>query len=159
MYSPSQNHKYADLPPASLEQFHRASWGAVSRTAILILPQIKLVQLSCCTFWSTNICKTYFQMFDNRDLELCIINQKTIWLVYISVLFVHVTLYTSSWFVPDEMFLVTQQGLDSPNFSELKNVCYIVMKQSSKSQAIRNDKARTITVMSLATNIMFTYHT
>jgi len=54
VFSLHQNLKYTTFSPASLEQFHRASWAAVSQAAILILPQTKLsLLLSCCTFWST----------------------------------------------------------------------------------------------------------
>ena len=39
-------------PPASLEQFLRTNWGAVSQAAVLVLPQIKLnLQLSNCVYF------------------------------------------------------------------------------------------------------------
>ena len=43
MYSPFTKISYIlSVPPASLEQFLRAIWGAVSQTTVFILPQIKL---------------------------------------------------------------------------------------------------------------------
>ena len=53
MYSPFTNITYIlTFPPASLEQFLRASWNAVSRAIAFILPQIKLnLQLSYCVFF------------------------------------------------------------------------------------------------------------
>ena len=51
-----KSHIYWPFPPASLEQFLIAIWGAVSQIAILILAQIKLnSQLSHCTFLSQQI--------------------------------------------------------------------------------------------------------
>ena len=44
------------FPHSSLEQFLRANWGAISRAAVLILPQMKLnSQLSCCASFLVDI--------------------------------------------------------------------------------------------------------
>ena len=53
MYSPFTKITYILIfLPASLEQFLRAIWDAVSWAAVLILPQIKLNSLlSCCAFF------------------------------------------------------------------------------------------------------------
>ena len=47
-----QYHIYTDISPASLEQFLRAIWGAVSQAVVLILLQIKFnSQVSLCAFF------------------------------------------------------------------------------------------------------------
>ena len=57
-YSPFTKITYIrSFPPASLEQFLRAVWGAVSWAAVLIWPQIKFnPQLSCWASFSVNRC-------------------------------------------------------------------------------------------------------
>ena len=48
----SKSHIYCPPPPASLDQFLRAIWGAVSWAIVLILPQINLnLQLSHYAFF------------------------------------------------------------------------------------------------------------
>ena len=58
MHSPFTKITYIlTFPPASLEQFLRAIWDAVSQAAVLILPQIKLnSQLSRCAFFLSPHC-------------------------------------------------------------------------------------------------------
>ena len=56
MYCPFTKIKHIlTFHPTSLERFLRASWGAVSQTAVLTVPQIKLnLQLSRCAFFYVN---------------------------------------------------------------------------------------------------------
>ena len=87
MYSPSSPKiTYWPFPPASLEQFLRAIWGAISWAAVLTLPPIKFnSQFSHCAFFKVNrfiphtlgtdflqmLCRTFPQMITQSSYLTC----------------------------------------------------------------------------------------
>ena len=79
MYSPFT--KISNILPSPLPL-----WSSFTELAEPLSPKLQASfcpkqNLACCSpvaHFGRHICKTYFHMFDNQDLELCIINQKTI---------------------------------------------------------------------------------